>query len=95
MSFVVVVKYRVETGAEAEVAALLGRMVEPTRAEAGNLRYDVYRAPGDPALFVLVEEYRDETAFQAHLDSVHFGQYLRAGVLPKLAGRERFDLVPL
>jgi quinol monooxygenase YgiN len=95
MTYVVVAQYRVRAGGEARVADGLRNMVAPTRAEPGNLDYQVFRDPRDPTLFVLFERYTDESAFAAHLASPHFGTWLKGQVLPTLADRIRLDLVPL
>ena len=95
MSVVIVAQYRIQPDNGAAVRAELGQMVEPTRAEPGCLAYDVYVDPKDETLVVLVERYVDEAAFQAHLNSAHFDEHLRQGVLPRLADRVRFDLAPL
>jgi quinol monooxygenase YgiN len=44
---------------------------------------------------VLFERYTDESAFDAHRASPHFGTLLAGQVLPALADRIRLDLVPL
>src|ERR1700749_1127853 len=95
MEFVVIAKYRARAGEEARVATALGEMVEPTRAEPGNLDYQVFRDPKDPALFVLFERYADADAFDAHRATPHFATWLAGQVLPALADRIRLDLVPL
>ena len=87
MAFAVIAQYRVRAGDEARVAHALRNMVAPTRAEPGNLDYQVFRDPKDPSLFVLFERYADESAFQAHLASPHFGTWLKGQVLPSLADR--------
>ena len=95
MAFVVFARYRVRAGAEARVANALRNMVAPTRAEPGNLDYQVFRDPSDPSLFAGFERYADEPASQAHLASRHFGTWLKGRVLPSLEDRIRVDLVPL
>jgi quinol monooxygenase YgiN len=95
MEFVVIAKYRARAGEEDRVEAALRKMVEPTRAEPGNLDYQVFRDPGEPAVFVLFERYTGADAFEAHRASGHFGTWLSGQVLPALAERTRFDLVPL
>jgi quinol monooxygenase YgiN len=95
MAFVVFAQYRVRAGEEARVANALRNMVVPTRAEPGNLDYQVFRDPKDPSLFAGFERYADESAFQAHLASPHFGTWLKGQVLPSLENRIRLDLVPL
>jgi quinol monooxygenase YgiN len=86
MEFVVIAKYRARAGEEARVETALGEMVEPTRAEPGNLDYQVFRDPKDPSLFVL---------FDAHRETPHFATLLAGQVLPALDNRIRLDLVPL
>jgi quinol monooxygenase YgiN len=56
--------------------ALLDFMVAPSRAEPGNLRYDLWQDQADPARFVLDELYADSGAVAAHRASPYFQQYL-------------------
>lgn len=51
MEFVVIARYQARAGAEDRVEAALRAMVEPTRAEPGNLDYEVFRDPEQPAVF--------------------------------------------
>ena len=95
MEFVVIAQYRARAGEEGRVEEALRKMVEPTRAEPGNLDYQVFRDPSDPVVFVLFERYADEAAFDAHRASSHFTTWLSGQVLPSLAERTRLDLVPL
>ena len=95
MELVIIAQYRVRAGEEDKVEAALREMVAPTRAEAGNLDYQVFRDPSDSSLFVLFEKYDDEPAFDAHRASEHFATWLAGQVLPALADRIRLDLVPL
>lgn len=44
-------------------------VVEPTRAEPGNHRYEIFQNEEDPTHFVAVEEYSSPEAFQAHMGS--------------------------
>jgi len=93
--FVVIARYTARNGTEDRVEAALRQMVEPTRAEPGNLGYEVFRDPAEPGVFVLFERYADEAAFADHLAADHFGTWLKGEVLPNLEARTRFDLVPL
>ena len=45
MAVAVFARYTVRAGEEARVANALRNMVEPTRAEPGNLDYQVFRDP--------------------------------------------------
>jgi len=40
--------------------------------EPGCSRFDVHQERGDPTLFLLVESYVDEAAFEAHRTSPHY-----------------------
>lgn len=55
---------------------LLGQLIEPSRAEPGNLRYDLWADPAQPGRFVLDELYVDHAAVDAHRSTPHFQNYL-------------------
>jgi quinol monooxygenase YgiN len=42
------------------------------REPGGCLRFDVHQETGDPALFLLLEEYADAAALEAHRGSDHY-----------------------
>jgi quinol monooxygenase YgiN len=56
--------------------ALIDGMIGPSRAEPGNLRWDVWQDQADPARFVLDELYTDNAAIAAHRQTPHFLDYL-------------------
>lgn len=58
-----------------DLQALLAGMVEPSRAEPGNLRWDIWRDQADPNRFVLDELYVDNAAVAAHRATPHFQDY--------------------
>jgi quinol monooxygenase YgiN len=58
-------------GEESRVQAELEKLIEPTRAEPGCLRYELLVNKERPGDFVFVQEYVSDAAFQAHLDSTH------------------------
>jgi quinol monooxygenase YgiN len=95
MEFVVIARYKARPGEEGRVEAALDQMRAPTRAEPGNLDYQVLRDPREHGVYMLFERYVDEAAFRAHLDTGHFVTWLKGQVLPNLDERTRFDLVPL
>ncbi|MBB4099952.1 putative quinol monooxygenase [Sphingomonas kyeonggiensis] len=72
---------------------LLDGMIAPTRAESGNLRYDLWQDRTDPARFVLDELYADDEAVAAHRASPHFQNYLSQ--IETLAERTPFALDPV
>ncbi|MBP2278374.1 putative quinol monooxygenase [Sphingomonas sp. PL20] len=71
--------------------ALLDAMLKPSRAEPGNLRYDLWQDQSDPNRFVLDELYADAVA--AHRETPHFQNYLSQ--IGDLAERAAFVLNPV
>jgi quinol monooxygenase YgiN len=65
-----------KSGRAEELRALLDGMVVASRAEPGNLQYDLWCDHADAGRFVLMELYTDETAVAAHRASPHFKNYL-------------------
>ena len=73
--------------------ALLDAMLGPSRAEPGNLRYDLWQDQSDPARFVLDELYVDADAVAAHRATAHFQDYLTR--IDDLAERTALLLDPI
>jgi len=71
-------------GEEARVLAELEELIEPTRAEPGCLKYELFVNKEKPSDFVFMEEYASDAAFQAHMDSKHVGRAI-AQAVPLLA----------
>lgn len=80
-------------GKAAELRALLESLIAPSRAEPGNLRYDLWADPADPNRFVLDELYVDGAANTAHRATSHFQHYLSK--INDLADRSALTLAPL
>lgn len=72
---------------------LLHGMIEPSRSEHGNLRYDLWVDQAEPGRFVLDELYENADAVFAHRASPHFQTYLTA--INDLAERSAFTLAPM
>ena len=90
MPYVVSAKWRAKPGCEERLEALCHEMTEPSRAEPGNLFYQAHRAPEDPQLFYLYEQYVDEAGYEAHMDSEHFTRLVKGEAIPELLeARER------
>ena len=81
------------SGAQDKLRALLDGMLAPSRAEAGNLRYDLWQDQNEPNRFVLDELYTGPDAVAAHRATPHFQAYLAA--IGDLAERTAFALHPL
>ena len=58
-------------GHEAVVREALESFVEPTRAEEGCLRYDLFQDITDPLKFTFIEEWTSEAALDKHSKSAH------------------------
>lgn len=82
---------------EDEVDAVL-EMVETLRAqslsEPGCIGYEVCRSVTDPATLVLIEQYADDTAQRAHLDSAHYREIVVERIRPLLVDRRVAILQP-
>ena len=80
-------------GKAEELQALLDGMLAPSRAEPGNLRYDLWREQGNANRFVLDEFYIDAAAVAAHRETPHFRDYL--GRIADVAERSALLLDPV
>lgn len=77
-------------GKEHELEELLRSMTGPSRAEPGNIHYNLWRARERPGEFVIDELYTDGEAAAAHRASPHYQGYL--GRINELATRH---VIPL
>jgi quinol monooxygenase YgiN len=69
---VLIATLKARAGSEAELGGILRGLLEPSRREAGCLRYDLHRDPADPATFVFLETWVNREAHQAHCATSHF-----------------------
>lgn len=84
MAYVVSAKWRAKPGKEERLKALCEEMTEPSRAEPGNVFYQVQRSLEDPQLFYLYEQYVDEAGYVAHQESEHFTRLVKGEAIPEL-----------
>jgi quinol monooxygenase YgiN len=54
-----------------ELKSVLLRLIEPTRAEKGCVRYELHQSETDPADFVFLEEWANGAAIAAHMQTPH------------------------
>ncbi|MEW6071228.1 MAG: antibiotic biosynthesis monooxygenase [Planctomycetota bacterium] len=73
--FVVCVTIWVEPGLEEQFLHATEANHRGTRAEPGNLRFDVLRRVDEPAQFFFYEVYRTEADFQAHQQTDHYRKW--------------------
>jgi quinol monooxygenase YgiN len=95
MSVFIVATYTTRPDTVDDVAHHLAQMVAPTRAEPGCHAYQVFRSRDDGTVFVLVEEYEDEAAIEAHRAGAHFETHILNGAIPLLAQRSVVIAEPL
>ena len=96
MAYVVSARWRAKEGCEGRIAEIIGELRGPSLAEPGCLFYQPHRAPDDPRLFFLYEQYVDEAGYQAHMDSEHFTRLVKEEAIPRLLeSRERAFYVTL
>jgi quinol monooxygenase YgiN len=62
----IVVGLRAKEGMQGELRRDLAAVVEPSRQEEGNLRYDLFVDQDDPGLFVFVEHWESREARNKH-----------------------------
>ncbi|WMS43778.1 putative quinol monooxygenase [Acuticoccus sp. MNP-M23] len=56
---------------QAELKAILGALVAPTRAETGCINYDFHVDAADPCVFVFYENWTNRQALDEHLAKPH------------------------
>jgi quinol monooxygenase YgiN len=89
MAYVVAAYWRARAGEEETIARILEQLTPLSRQEPGCLFYQAHRATDDPRLFFLYEQYVDAAAYEAHMATPHFEQYVKGEALPRLESRER------
>ena len=77
-------------GAEDHIAAALAENARASRAEPGAIRFDVLRSTADPAVFLVVEAYGSDEAFDAHRQTPHYATW-KAASADRIAANERYE----
>jgi quinol monooxygenase YgiN len=93
--YAIIAEWLAQAGEEDAVAAAVEKLIEPSRAEPGNILYQPNRDPENPLRFVIYELYADEAAFQAHVDSPHFAEHGLGDAVPRLSSRTRTAYEPV
>ena len=88
---VITAEYYTKEGQDDAVAAVLREMVAFSNSdqEPGCLLYVVNRGVEDPRRFLLYEQYVDEAAFAAHMETAMFKEKILGTVVPMLESRVR------
>jgi len=80
----VVAHVRAKAGKEEELKKVMLSLIEPTRKEAGCLRYELYQNTEDAADLTFVEDWESDAALDAHMQTPHF--LAAVAQIPPLAG---------
>jgi len=65
----VIASMRAKPGKEAELRTALESLVAPSKADPGNVNYDLHQGTEDPAVFYFYENWESAELLLAHLQS--------------------------
>jgi quinol monooxygenase YgiN len=90
----VIARHTIAEGKEGETLALYPMLAEASRAEPGNVAFEVYQQLGDPRRVMIYERYASRDAFDVHRETPHFKELVLGQIVPRLADRvvESFDV---
>jgi quinol monooxygenase YgiN len=69
---VIVAKNIIKEGKGEEFKAAAAPLIEGTRAEAGNISYELYSDIENPNVYTFIEKWQDEAAIESHFAAPHF-----------------------
>ncbi len=72
----VVARIRAKEGMEEQMMKELMALVEPSRADAGCVNYDLHRATDDKGLFLFHENWSSREDLEAHIAKPHLKAFL-------------------
>jgi quinol monooxygenase YgiN len=84
MAYVVSALWRAKEGKADRLVEVIEELTAPSRREPGNLFYQAQRSTQDRRLFLIYEQYVDEDAYHAHMDSEHFTRLVKQEAIPEL-----------
>lgn len=64
-----------KNGKTEELKDLLISLLEPSRAEAGCLQYDLHTFKENSSTFIFYETWKDQAAFDSHSATPHFKHF--------------------
>lgn len=80
MSVFIIARFVAKADSIDALRSQLLAMLEPTRREAGCIRYDLLNDRDNPAAFTFVEEWADQAAIDAHMQAAHLQALLKDSV---------------
>lgn len=78
MQLTIVAEVLAVPGKEDLLRRELTGLVEPTRAEAGCLRYDLHEDNASPGLFLFYETWETRDLWRAHMEAPHITDFRAA-----------------
>ncbi len=91
----VVAVLKAQPGSEDVLKDALNSLVEPTRAEEGNVSYHLFASNVDPATFITIEEWRSQDDLDAHMKTPHITSALAAAGSAFATAPEIHPLTPV
>ncbi len=91
----VVARAQAQPGKETELKSVLEGLIEPTRAEAGCLHYELWQNRAEPTQFTFIEEWVSDEALASHGESDHIqkGRELMQDLLVEPLDLRRYDRI--
>jgi quinol monooxygenase YgiN len=74
----IVARIRAKPGLEVRMQQDLLSLLTPTRAESGCITFDLLQDTTDPTVFVLYENWKNQTALDNHFQQPYVKQVLQA-----------------
>jgi quinol monooxygenase YgiN len=74
----IVARIKAKPGLEARMKQDLLSLLTPTRTEPGCITFDLLQDTTDPTVFVLYENWKDQTALDNHFQQPYVKQVLQA-----------------
>jgi autoinducer 2-degrading protein len=87
--YVISAQMKAKEGQEETIRSAIRAVVPASRAEAGCIMYLAHQDVADPRRFMFYEQYVDEAAFQAHLQTEHYQRWVAGMIAPALEDRAR------
>ena len=94
---VVVAHFTARQGKEGELADLLHSLLEPTRREAGCIRYELNQEVDNPRAFTFAEKFATREAFEAHTKMPYVARVMQQaeGLIESRQVRLHRELLPV
>lgn len=73
----IVAKFTVTPDTRKEVLASILKCAEHSRAEEGNIHYDVTESVSNPEIIVILEEWKSQAAIDFHNSTAHFKELVQ------------------